>query len=71
MAEQRGPGHTSYIANEDGSISRRRWNDPAWTNHLVGANPSAWKIASLLREAYLDGLRDKAEQFRRVIGNTP
>ena len=73
MSEERGPGHTKFIANEDGSISRRRWNDPSWTNRF--ANPEELKgplgperIAYLLARAYQMGRDDQQEIIRSAIG---
>lgn len=67
--EARGPGETQYIPNDDGSISCRRWNDPAWTTHLVDAEPvPAWRIAYLLRQAYLEGFDDRATLIRSALG---
>lgn len=64
-----GPGETQYIQNDDGSISKRRWNDPAWTTHLADAEPiPAWRVAYLLRQAYLEGWDDRAVSIRNALG---
>lgn len=64
-----GPGETQYIPNDDGSISKRRWNDPAWTTHLADAEPiPAWRVAYLLRQAYLEGWDDRAVSIRNALG---
>lgn len=64
-----GPGETKYITNDDGSISKRRWNDPAWTTHLADAEPiPAWRVAYLLRQAYLEGWNDRAVSIRNALG---
>ncbi len=64
-----GPGETQYIPSDDGSISKRRWNSPAWTTHLVDAGPiPSSRVAYLLRQAYLEGWDDRAVSIRNALG---
>lgn len=73
MGEEKGPGHTKFIANEDGSIWRRQWNDPSWTTRycdasdLVGALAPD-RITRMLADAYEMGRDDQREIVRRAIG---
>lgn len=58
-----GPGHTRFVPLEDGSIVRRRWNDPTWSNRFATADDlkSASHVAELLRAAYVEGFNDRVD----------
>jgi len=72
MADSIGPGKTRFIPNDDGSLSLRRWNDPAWqtrfadahelTGHRAGEN-----ITRLLAKAYTMGMEDKATIIKDAL----
>lgn len=67
-----GPGKTQFIPNEDGSISVRRWNDPAWTTHFMDAygltgGLAATNVAYLLARAYQMGMDDKRDLIKQAL----
>uniref|UniRef100_A0AB74UM59 Uncharacterized protein n=1 Tax=Caulobacter phage BL57 TaxID=3348355 RepID=A0AB74UM59_9VIRU len=67
----RGPGHTKFFASDDGKlVMRSLHNDPAWTQPVAHdeAPLPAWKVASLLQDAYDLGRREQQEIVRRAIG---
>jgi hypothetical protein len=65
----KGPGHTTWEANDDGSITQRYHGDDCWATRLMNPDEVVpWRVASALREAYLMGMEDKAEQMWRVLG---
>lgn len=68
--EPRGPGETTYhVSDDDGRITKKRWNDPAWETHVATFSElRPWEIASLLRKAYLEGFDDRATLIRGVLG---
>lgn len=67
-----GPGKTRFIPNEDGSISVRRWNDPAWHTSWARAEELTGKMAGenitrLLARAYQMGMEDKATIIKAAL----
>lgn len=68
-----GPGKTQFVPNEDGSISVRRWNDPAWTTHFMDASElndeglAATNVAYLLARAYQMGMDDKRDLIKQAL----
>lgn len=70
MSEPKGPGETRYIANEDGSITRRFQNDPAWACRVTFSTedltPS--RVAWLLAEAHKLGWDERGLAVRRALG---
>ncbi|ARB14240.1 hypothetical protein Ccr5_gp022 [Caulobacter phage Ccr5] len=71
MSDERGPGHTKFYASEDGKhVMRCLNNDPAWVSPVVHdeAPLPAWKVASMLQDAYNLGKREQQEIIRRAIG---
>ncbi len=66
----RGPGCTTWKVGEDGRVQRAKWNDPAWANlesHTPYMEMRPWEIELMLRNAYVAGKNDKAEQLRQVM----
>lgn len=68
--EPRGPGETTYqVSDDDKRITKRRWNDPAWeTHHVILAELRPRQVASLLRQAYLEGFEDRGVAVRNALG---
>jgi hypothetical protein len=68
MTAAKGPGLTRWQANEDGSISCIRWNDPSWHTAFMDKHSMqpTW-IALKLHDAYEMGRKDQAELMRRAI----
>lgn len=67
-----GPGKTRFLANADGSLSVRRWNDPSWQTYLASAHEltgtaATATITRLLAEAYKMGMEDKATIIRQAL----
>jgi hypothetical protein len=67
-----GPGETHYVSNEDGSISRIRWNDHSWTTRFVSTESAARPdcVARKLRDAYIEGWADRGISIRSALGLT-
>lgn len=75
MSTDTGPGKTRFIANEDGSITLKRWNNDGWMTRFADAQDLQGKMAPeritwLLAKAYKMGMDDKSTIIKQAIGIT-